>query len=115
MAAALPDIVLDHVVNDAERPRTRGRHHTAAHDDVERGGDADQARETLRATGTRHETQRDFRERDARAGGRQSHMAPQRQLQTPAEREAVDGRDDWLLRRLDGVDDGRKVRRAGWR
>ena len=50
----------------------------------------------------------------AALGTAPAHASSQ-QLQTPAEREAVDGRDDWLLRRLDGVDDGRKVRRAGWR
>ena len=68
----------------------------AADDHVERGLDAEHARQALRAAGARQQAELHFRQRDLRARRGDAVVAAERQLEPAAHADAVDRGDDRL-------------------
>ena len=77
---------------------------------LQRQRDTGDARDTLRATGTRQQAELHLGRADLRAGGGNTVVAAQRHLAPAAERGPMDRGDDRLGRCFDHIDDGRQAR-----
>ena len=75
------------------------------------GRHSDQSRQPLSAAGTRDQPELDFRQTDLRGRHGNAVMATHRNLETAAERLAVDRRDGWLWRGLQPLDHVTEKRR----
>ena len=76
-------------------------HRLAADDHVQRGLDADHARQALRAAGARQEAELHLGQRDLRARRGDAVVAAERELEAAAHADAVDRGDDRLGARLE--------------
>ena len=105
----------DAFVGEAEGHRLLHRVELPPDDHVQRRLDADEPRQALRAPRAGQDAEGHFRQAEPRAGGGEPHVARQRHLHAAARRDAVDGGDHRLRRRLDLVQDRGQGRGAGRR
>ena len=105
----LARLALFDTVQNAEAQRFLGADLTARGDDVHRGVNPNQARQTLGATGARHHADQNFGQTHTGRGHRDAVMRSQRDLQTAAQRGAMQGRDNQKRRGFDsGADIGQE-------
>ncbi len=96
---------MDDFIDEAGLQCLPGAHVLAGEDHVERGAEADEARQSVRAARPRDQAELHFRQREERLGvlGRDAVRAGQRQLEAPAQARAVDRRDDGSPHLLDPI------------
>ena len=104
--SALQQIAVDDGVEQCRVAKAFARHARAGNDHVQRGFDTDRAREPLRASCARQQTQPDLRECDLRVRHGDAEVAAECQLQSAAHAAAADRRDDGLFAGLGNGDDG---------
>jgi hypothetical protein len=90
------DIGVDDLIEQRRLREQAGRQRLAGEHDVDGPFDADEPRQTLRAAGTRQQTELDLRQSHFRGRGGDAVMAAHREFQSPAERDSLDGRDHRL-------------------
>ena len=98
--------VIDQPVDKADLLRLRGGDGRAGHDHRQRFGDADDARQTLRAARPGEQAKLHFGQAQLGRSRGDAVMAAKRDLQPTAERGAMDRGDHRLAALFDGVDDG---------
>ena len=89
-------VALHDAVDDASGSRDLGGDGVATQNDLERGGRTNEARQTLRATGARQQTEFHFRQTDLRRGHGHAVVAGERCFEAATERGAMKGRNDGL-------------------
>jgi len=92
-------VAFDHFIEQLLSREARNKfalNRLARHDHVERGLNADHARQALRATRAGDQAKLDFRQRDAGTGRRDAVVATKRKLKATAHSDAVNGRHNRL-------------------
>ena len=107
------DVISDDLIHIAELLGFRCGHELPGDDDVERGRDANEPRQTLRAARARDDAERDFGEANACVGRGHASVTAERKLEPAAGGDTLDGGDDRFRRSFERVDDIRKMRRVG--
>ena len=107
---ALQQIAVDDGVEQCRAAKAFARHAGAGNDHVQRGFDTDRARQPLRASGARQQTQPDLRQCYLRVRHGDAEVAAECQLQSAAHAAAADRGDDRLFARLGNGDDRRQRR-----
>lgn len=102
----------DDLGHEAERERLRGRDAAAAHDQVLRAPEPDQARDPLGAAAAGDHAERHLREAELEVVGGDAEVACQRELEPDAERIAVQARDHRLRAALGRGDVPREARQV---
>ena len=103
------EVTLDHLVEEAGLGQHRRRHRGAGDDQVERGLQAEHARNPLRPAGAGNQADLHLRQRDLRRRRGDAIVAAQGELEAAAHRHPVDGGDDRLLAPLDLADHREEV------
>ena len=105
-------VAVGHLVEQRRALELRGRHRGARDDHVERGLQADRARQALRAAGAGQQAQLHLGQRDLRVGLAPRGSGAQRQLEPAAHAHAGDGGDHRFGRILERGDQRRQARLA---
>ena len=110
---ARAEILAHHLVHDAELLGPRRAHGIAAHDHLEGGLGADQARQPLRAAGARQEAELDLGQPHLPRGDGDAIVTGQTDLEPAAERRAVNGGHHGLGARFDLLEHAVQIGRLG--
>ena len=102
-----------HVIHRTQGERFPGGHRLARHHHRQRRLHTDQSRQTLGAAGARQQPELDFRKTDPGIGTGHAVMTAECDLETAAQRGAVNGRDDRLGAGFQGRHHVRQIRRRG--